>query len=71
LDNDTTNPFYQIDWGVMGAMGLSGAYMKETNVAVVPGQHTMSATHVDSTLNTLCYDRRRCGVLATDTGLPA
>ncbi len=71
LDNDTTNPLYQIDWGVFGAMGLRGAWMKETTVPIVPGQHTMSATHLDSTLNTLCYDRRKCGVLATDVTMPA
>jgi hypothetical protein len=71
LDADTTNPFYQINWGVMGAIGLKGAWMKETNVAQVPGQHTMSATHTDCTLNIICRDRRKCGVLATDTSMPA
>jgi hypothetical protein len=71
LDADTTNPFYQIDWGTFGVVGLSGAWMKETNVPTVPGQHTMSAVHTDVTLNTICYDRRKSGVLATDTTLPA
>lgn len=71
LDNDSTNPFYQIDWSVFGAMGLRGATMKETSVPIVGGQHTMSATFVDSTLNTLCYDRRKLGVLATGTTMPA
>lgn len=71
LDNDTTNPFYQIDWGVFALMALSGAWMKEFVQAQVPGQHTMSAVHTDCTLNSICYDRRRCGVLATDTTMPA
>lgn len=71
LDADTTNPFYQIDMGVMETRGLSGAWMKETPIANVPGQHTMSATHVDCTMNLVCVDRRKCGVLATDTSLPA
>ena len=71
LDADTTNPFYQVDWGVFQAIGLKGAWMKETNVAQVPGQHTMSATHTDCTLNTICRDRRKNGVLATDVTMPA
>lgn len=71
LQEDTTNPFYQIDWSVFGAMGLRGATMKETSVPIVGGQHTVSATFVDSTLNTLCYDRRKCGILSTDVTMPA
>lgn len=71
LDSDTTNPMYQLDFGVIGAMGLQGAWMKETSVPQVPGQHTMSATHTDCTLNTLCRDRRKCGVISTDTLMPA
>jgi hypothetical protein len=71
LDNDTTNPVYQVDWGVFGVRGLSGAWMKETNVPMVSGQHTVSATHGDTSLNTICVDRRKCGVLATDTTMPA
>jgi hypothetical protein len=71
LDNDTTNPLYQIDWSVMGIRGLKGAWMKETAVSQVPGQHTMSATHTDCTMNLVCYDRRKQGVLATDTTMPA
>lgn len=71
LDSDTTNPFYQIAWSVFGIKALQGAWMKETNVPQVPGQHTMSAVHTDCTLNTICFDRRQCGVLATDTTMPA
>jgi len=71
LDSDTTNPFYQIAWSVFCVKGLSGSWMKETVQPVVPGQHTLSAVHTDCTLNTLCYDRRKCGVLATDTTMPA
>lgn len=71
LDNDTTNPVYQVPWSVMGAMGLSGAWMKETNILQVPGQHTMSATHTDCTLNLICRDRRQAGVISNGTTLPA
>jgi hypothetical protein len=71
LENDTTNPFYAINWGEMGFMGLKGAWMKESMVNQVPGQHTMSATHTDCTGNLITRNRRRHGVVATDTGLPA
>lgn len=71
LDNDTTNPFYQIPWSVFFVKGLTGSWMKETNQPIVPGQHTMSAVHGDVTLNTLCVDRRQAGVLATDVTMPA
>jgi len=69
LDLDTTNPVYGINWGIFGCMGLKGAYGKETVEARVAGQHTVSATHTDWTFNTLCRDRRRNGVLATNTGV--
>lgn len=71
LENDTTNPLYAINWGEMKTMGLKGAWMKETAIPNVPGQHTMSATHTDCTWNMLCRNRRRCGVVATDTTMPA
>jgi hypothetical protein len=71
LDADTTNPLYAINWGVLHTQGLRGAWMKETMVATVAGQHTMSATHTDCSWNLTCTDRRRCGVIATDTTLPA
>jgi hypothetical protein len=67
LDLDTTNPVYGVNWGEFKTMGLSGAWMHETSVPTVAGQHTMSATHTDSTFNTLCRNRRRNFVLATDT----
>ncbi len=71
LDKDTTNPFYQINWGEMKTMGLRGEWMHETSIPITPGQHTMSATHTDCSCNTFCRNRRRQGVLATDVGLPA
>ena len=70
LDLDTTNPFYSINWGEMKAMGLAGEWMNETVIPIQPGQHTISATHTDCTFNMFCRNRRRNGVLATNTGLP-
>lgn len=67
LDLDTTNPIYQVDWGVLYCVGLKGFWMKETKVEPVPGQHLVVAVHTDCTLNLICTDRRKLGVLATNT----
>lgn len=67
LDLDTTNPVYSINWGEMKTMGLRNWWMKETNVPMQAGQHNVSATHTDCTFNLLCRNRRRQGVLATNT----
>lgn len=71
LDGDTTNPLYSINWGEFKTMGLRGEWMNETSVPIQPGQHTLSATHTDCTFNWFCRNRRRNGVLATDTTMPA
>lgn len=71
LDLDTTNPVYAIYWGELGTMGLRGEWMNETSIPIQPGQHTVSATHTDCSFNLICRNRRRLGVLATDTSLPA
>lgn len=71
LDLDTTNPLYSINWGEFKAIGLRGEWMNETTEAQYPGQHTLSATFTDCTFNMICRNRRRNGVLATNTGLPA
>ncbi len=71
LDADTTNPFYGINWGVFGVMGLRDEWMHETMIPVHTNQPTVSATHTDCTFNTLCRDRRRNFVLSTGTTLPA
>lgn len=71
LQDDTTNPLYGINWGVLKVQGLRGEWMKETTIPVHSNQPTVSATHTDCTLNTYCPDRRRLWVLATDTTMPA
>ncbi len=71
LDLDTTNPFYSINWGEFKSMGLRKWWMKETPIPMNPGQHTVSTTFTDCTFNWFCRNRRRNGVLATNTGLPA
>ncbi len=71
LNLDTTNPLYQINWGEFKAMGLRGEWMHETVEPQVSGQHTMAATHTDCSFNWFVRDRRRNGVLATNTTMPA
>lgn len=67
LDLDTTNPFYCINWGEFRAVGNTGMWMYETNIPIKPDQHNVSVHHVDCTVNTICRNRRRLGVVATDT----
>lgn len=71
LDDDTTNPVYGVNWGVFKIYVLSGEWMNETVVDIQPGQHTVSAVHLDSSFNPVCFDRRRNFCLATDTTMPA
>ena len=71
LDQDTTNPIYSLNWGELFTMGLRGEWMNETSLPIQPGQHTVSATFTDCSFNLLCRNRRRNGVLATDTTMPA
>lgn len=70
LDNDTTNPFYGINWGVFKTIILQGWWLKELNVPHYPGQHNVNVTFMDITYNTVCYNRRRNYVLATGTTYP-
>jgi hypothetical protein len=67
LDNDTTNPVYGIYWGELFAMRLRDWWMKEGYIGQNPNQPTVAMTNVESSLNTLCRNRRRQSVIATDT----
>ncbi len=71
LDDDTTNPFYGIQWGEFKTVGLRGEWMNETMLPIQPGQHTVSSTHTDCSFNWLTRNRRRHFVVATDTTMPA
>ncbi len=71
LDGDTTNPVYSLNWGELKTMVLRGEWMRETTMPIYPGQHTLSATFTDCTFNMLCRNRRRQGVIATATTMPA
>lgn len=71
LDDDTTNPFYGINWSEFGAIGLSGEWMREETTPKVAGQHTVAATFTDSTINVICRNRRKQWVLSNGTTMPA
>ncbi len=70
LEADTTGPVYLLNWGIFKTIILKGWWLRETHVAIYPGQHTLSAHFVDSTYNFICRDRRRNAVLATGTTYP-
>ncbi len=71
LDEDTTDPFYGINWGEFKTAGLRGLWLKETVIPKMAGQHMVSANHVDCSLQWLTRDRRRHFVVAKDTTVPA
>lgn len=64
LDDDTTNPVYGLNWGVLKACRLRGWWMKETVIPQKSDQHTMTVVHTDCSLNTRCEDRRRNFVIS-------
>lgn len=70
LDNDTTNPFYQIDFGVFSMTVLAGAWNTETVYSPYPGQRNLAVTFIDYVYQFICRDRRKLGVLATGTTYP-
>jgi hypothetical protein len=71
LERDTTNPFYGVNWGSFKTMILNGWWMKETNVPIYPGQHTVSAHFLDSTYNFVARNRRCHFVIATGVTYPS
>ncbi len=71
LEADTTNPIYGINWGWMKTYVLEGWWLRETNVPVYPGQHTMSAHFLDCTYQYITKNRRCHFVGATGTTYPS
>jgi len=66
LDKSSARPIYGINWGKFRPVFLSGEFMREQGPETAPNQHTTYVTFVDTTLNFLCYDRRRQFVLSTN-----
>ena len=48
----------------------NGWWMKETVIPKMPGQHTVTGIFMDSSLQIVCYDRRKQAVLSNGTTLP-
>ncbi len=71
LEADTTNPFYGINWGYFKTIILNGWWLRETNVPIYPGQHTVSAHFLDCTYQFVSRNRRCHFVVATGTSYPA
>jgi hypothetical protein len=67
LDQDSTNPVYGIDFGVMFFAGLRGAWLKETVQNKVSGKHTVDVVFTDCTGNTVCKNRRKQWVISNGT----
>lgn len=70
LDKDTTNPVYGIQWPTFGFVRMRGMWEKLYQVGVNPNQPTVASAHYVSRCNTVCKNRRRNMVFATDTAMP-
>lgn len=70
LEEDTTNPMYQIDWGVFKVILLDGWWQKRTVLAPFPGRRNVTGVFLDSIYQTVCFNRRNLGVIATGTSYP-
>lgn len=71
LDRDTTNPFYGLNWGWFKTYILRGEWMKETNVPITPGQHTVASHFIDLTLQWVSKNLRCHFVLSNGTTYPS
>lgn len=71
LEADTTDPIYGINWGWVKVIVLQDWWLRRTLVPVYPGQHTVSATFLDSTYQFVFYNRRAHFVGATGTTYPS
>lgn len=64
LDDDSANPVYMVDWGVLFIYFLRGEYLREEKPKQASNQHNVFESHVDLTWNSLCVNRRRLAVLS-------
>ena len=70
LEDDTTNPFYSINWKTMRFARLKGWWEKEIYVPLNPQQPTVEAYHHFTRGNLCCWDRRQNGVISNGTTMP-
>lgn len=67
LRDDTTNAVYGVNWGEMGVMGLRDEWMHETRIEKNPHQPSTYTTYNETSLNTICRNRRRNWVISNGT----
>ena len=65
LEGRAGDPIYGINWGSYRPVFLSGEYMREEGPTKASNQHTVFVTHIDTTMNLQCTNRRVNFVLAT------
>lgn len=56
--NDTSDPFYGINWKVMRPFVKSGANMRRNPPKPAARQHTVREVHIDNWMNYICVNRR-------------
>ncbi len=71
LDDDTTDPFYQLDFGVFKIMVLADWWQRRKVLSPYPGQRNVVGVFLDTMFNFVCYNRRLLGVGATGTSYPS
>lgn len=65
LENDSQDPVYGLNWGVMKPVFLRGEFMREMGPRIASNQHTVMQVHLDCTQNWIGRDRRRLFQLNT------
>ena len=60
---DETDPIIFINWSWFYPVFLKGEYLREGKPQVSPKQHATFVTHIDTSWNLLCTDRRRQAIL--------
>lgn len=63
LDNDTENPVYMLDWQWLAIGVLAGWENQLTKPYMVPDKHLVRRVDLDCTLQMICTNLRRQGVL--------
>jgi hypothetical protein len=71
LDRDTTGPFYGINWGWFKTYVLRKWWMRETNIPITPGQHTVASHFIDSQLQWVSKNRRCHFIASNGTTYPS
>ena len=65
LDTDAQNPVYMLDWKYLAIGVLEGWENQLTAPYMVPGKHLVRRVDLDATLQMVCVNLRRQGVIAT------